>query len=99
MKVSGKSFALDIISIYRTVQNPIWAFVVFQKNQSNDQQKDNGTSDHVNVRNLWIELGGKRYPEESLNLDWDNNYYCMAYNAVVDFKRIRIKSDSIPYTD
>jgi hypothetical protein len=77
MKLSGNSLALDITNIYRNMQNPIWAFV-FQKNQSNDQQKDNGTFDHANVRNLWIELGGKRYPEESLNLDWDNNYYCMA---------------------
>lgn len=98
MKVSWKSLALDITNIYRNVQNPIWPFV-FQKNQSNDQQKDNDTIDHANVQNLWIELGGKRCPEESLNLDSDSNYYCMAYNAFLYFKRISIKSDSIPYTD
>jgi hypothetical protein len=97
MRVSGKSLAFDITNIYRNVQNPIWAFVVFQTNRSNNKQKDKNIFDHVDVRNLWLELGGKRYPEESLNLDWDNNYYCMAYNAFLDFKRMCIKTNSFPY--
>jgi hypothetical protein len=45
-----------------------------------------------------MEIGGKRYPEESWNLDWDNNY-CLAYDAFKYFKRIFIKTDLIPYVD
>ena len=99
MKLSGKFLVFDITNIYRNVQNPIWAFTVFQTNQSNDQQKDNNTFNHANVRNMWLEFGGKRYPEKCLNLVWDIDYCCMAYSAFLDFKRICIKSDSIPYTD
>jgi hypothetical protein len=43
-------------------------------------------------------IGGNRYPEESWDLDWDNNN-CLAYDAFQDFERIFIKTDSIPYVD
>ena len=67
MKVSGKTLAFDITNMYRNVQNPVWAFVVFQTNRFNNQQKDNSTFHHADVKKLWVELGGKRYPEESLD--------------------------------
>ena len=96
MKVTGKSLAFDITNIYRNVNNPIWTFVVFQTNRFNNQQKDN-IFDHADDKNLWVEMGGKRYPEESLDLDWDNDYYGLAYNAFQDYKKVFIKTDSIPY--
>ena len=52
MKVTGKTLTFDITNIYRNVQNPIWAFVVFQKDRLNNQLKDNSTFDHANVKNL-----------------------------------------------
>ena len=100
MNVTGKTLTFDITNIYRNVQNPIWAFVVFQTNKLGDQQKDNSTFDHANVKNLWIEVSGRRYPEESLDLDWDNNNYCLAYDAYQDYKRVFNNSpDTIPYVD
>jgi hypothetical protein len=98
MKLTGKSLDFDITNIYKNVTNPLWAFVVFQTNRFNNQQKDNNTFDHVDVKNLWLEIGGKRYPEESLDLDWNNYYYCSAYNVSQDYKKVFIQSaDSIPY--
>jgi len=85
MKVTGKSLTFDITNIYRNMQNPIWAFVVFQTNRLNNQQKDNSTFNHADVKNLWLEVSGRRYPEESLNLDWDSDNYCLAYNAYQDY--------------
>ena len=100
MKVTGKSLTFDITNIYRNVQNPVWAFVVFQTNQLNNQEKDNSVFDHLDVRNLWLEVGGRRYPEESLNLDWDSDNYCSAYNAYQDYKKVFYRNpDSIPYVD
>jgi hypothetical protein len=55
MKVTGKSLTADITNIYRNIQNPIWAFVVFQINRLNNQQKDNNAFDHSDMKNLWIE--------------------------------------------
>jgi hypothetical protein len=54
---------------------------------------------HVNLRNLWLEIVGKRYPEESWDLDWDSNNYCLSYTVFQYFKRIFIKTNSIPYVD
>ena len=81
MKVTGKSLAFDITNIYRNVINPVWAFVIFQTNRINNQQKDNNAFDHTKFRNLWVEVGGKRYAEESLDLDWDSDNYCLAYDV------------------
>ena len=61
IQVTVNTLNFDITNIYRNVNNPIWAFVIFRTNRQDNQQKDN-LFDHVNVRNLWIELGGKRYP-------------------------------------
>ena len=100
MKVTRKSLTFDITNIYRNVQNPIWAFVVFQTNRLNNQQTDNSTFDHTDVRNLWLEVSGRWYPEESLNLEWDSDNYCLAYNAYQDHKRVFYKNfDSILYVD
>jgi hypothetical protein len=98
-KVSGTTLNLDITNIYRNVTNPVWAFVVFQINRSNDQLKDNSIFDHVNVKMLRMEISGKCYPEESWDLDWENNYYVLAYEAFQDFKRNYFKTDSFPYVD
>ena len=87
MKVTGKSLTFDITNIYRNVHNPVWAFVVFQTNRFNNHQKNNNTFDHADVKNLWVELGGKHYPEESLDLDWDNDFYSLAYNDFLKYKK------------
>jgi hypothetical protein len=34
-----------------------------------------------------------------LDLDWNNNYCVLAYEAFQDFKRNYFKTDSIPYID
>jgi hypothetical protein len=100
MKVTGKSLAFDITNIYRKVTNPNWSFIFFQKIRLNNQQRNNSMFDHSNVKNLWIELSGRRYPEESLDLDWTNDKYCLAYNSFQDYKKELVKNvDSIPYVD
>jgi len=86
MKVTGKTLHFDITNISRNVDNPVWTFVVFQTNRDNSQPKDNDVFDHKNVLNLSMEIDGKRYPEESWDLDWDNNY-CLAYNAFQELKK------------
>jgi len=36
-KITGKYLAFDITRIYRNVNNPVWAFIVFQTNRFNKQ--------------------------------------------------------------
>jgi len=73
VKVIGKTLNFDITNISINADNPVWAFVVFQTNRDNGQLKDNAVFGHKNVRNLSTEIDGTRYPEESWDLDWDNN--------------------------
>jgi hypothetical protein len=98
LRVTGNSFNVNITNAYKGATNHVWAFIVFQTNRSNNQLKDSSIFDHSNVKNLWMEIREKRYPEESWDLDFDN-YYVLAYDAFQDFKRIFIKTDSIPYVD
>ena len=95
-KVTGKILNIDITNIYRNAGSLV---VIFQTNPANSQPKDNSIFDHENVRNLWMEIGGKRYLKESWDLDSDNNDYCLAYDVFQDFKRTGIKTDSLLYVD
>jgi hypothetical protein len=99
VKVTGKTLTIDITNLYKSIINPIWAFVVFQTNRLNNQIKDNSRFDHSSVKDYWIELGKNRYPKELLDLNFDDNYYGLAYDAFQDFKKIYIKTDSLPYVD
>ena len=99
MKVTGKTLNLDITNLYRDLTNPVWAFVVFQTNRLNSQLEDNSVFDHSKVKNIWLEISGKRYPQESWELHFDNDYYSLAYDAFQEYKRAAIKRDSIPYVD
>ena len=100
MNVSGQTLHLDITNAYRdTTTNPVWVFVVFQTNKLNNQLKDNNTYNHANVKNLWFETGGRHYPEELRELDFNHNYYSLAYDAFIDFKKRFFKTDSPPYID
>lgn len=95
--VSGKTLNLDITNIYRNIDNPVFAFVVFQTDKFNDQLKDNSLFDHVNVKNLYFDINGKRYPEEYLDLDFEQEKYCIAYDMYSNsYKKIFALQDTIP---
>jgi hypothetical protein len=97
IKLTGNSLALGITNLYRNTNNPVWVFVVYQTNRFNNQQKDKNTFDYANVGNLWVETGGRRYSEESLDMDWGNRVLLIGlYHAFRDYKRICIKTDSNP---
>ena len=47
---------------------------------------------------MWTEVCGRRYPEEPIDLDWDTDKFCFAYNAYLDYRRVFDKpTNSIPY--
>ena len=46
-----------------------------------------------------MEISGKRYPQESWDLDFDNDYYSLAYDTFQEYKKATIKTDSVPYVD
>jgi hypothetical protein len=58
---------------------------------------DNSRFDHANVKNLWFDINGKRYPEGIWELNFDDDY--CAYDAFHHFQRRFVKTDSPPYID
>ena len=96
MNVSGTSLYTDITVLYKETTNPIWAFVVFQTTRSKNQQMDNSQFDYINVKNVWFDIGGKRYPEDPWELDFDNGRCALVYDAFLNFQRCFFKSDP-PY--
>lgn len=90
--ISGKTLNLDITNNYRNIRNPLFGMVAFQTNRLDNQDKETSAFDHCNVRNIWFEINGKRYPEELENLDWDNGKYSIAYDMYMDYKRVFYKT-------
>jgi len=46
-----------------------------------------------------MDIRGMLYPEESWDLDFDENQHVLAYEAFQDSKRILFKTDSLLYVD
>lgn len=98
--ISGKTLSIDITNNYRNIRNPLFGIVGFQHNRLDDENKDTSKFTHSNVKNIWIEINGKRYPEELENLDWKNKEFSVAYDMYMDYKRVFSKSESEkPYLD
>jgi hypothetical protein len=69
----------------------------FQRNRLHNEQKNNNTFDYSNVKDVWIELDERRYPEEPLNVDFKNKYYCSSYGVLLNLKNTFIKPYTPPY--
>lgn len=81
------------MSEYRNVNNPLFAIIGFQTNRLETQLNDPSIFDHCNVKNIWIELEGRRYPEEMLNLDFKNEKYGIIYDMLSDYKKVFYKTN------
>ncbi|KAE9522244.1 hypothetical protein AGLY_017353 [Aphis glycines] len=82
INISGKTIKLDLTTQYRSLNSPLFAGVVFQTNKLNTQEHD-----HCNVKNFRFEINGRRYPEETQDLDFKNEKYCEAYDSLMEYKK------------
>ena len=90
--ISGKTIKLDLSNQNRSSNSPKFAGVVFQTNKLNTQDHDPCEFDHCNVKNYWFEINGKRYPEETQDLDFKNDKFCVAYESLMEYKRNYLKN-------
>jgi len=92
--LSGKTLNLDVTNIYRNIHNPLFGIVAFQtdKSPNPDQLKDNSGFNHCNIKNIWFEVNSKRYPEELLDLDWKNSKFAIAYDMLMDYKKVFVRT-------
>ena len=66
---------------------PRFIIVGFQTNKNNSQTENPAIFDHLNVRNIYVTLNAKRYPD----IDYDNNFiinqYSRIYGDAVSFRK------------
>lgn len=91
--VSGKTLNFDITNVYRNFNSPVFAMITFQTDKSNNQLANPSEFDHKFVRNIYVEVNGKRYPEELTDLDFENDDYLIAFNMFRDYRRVFKRDD------
>uniref|UniRef100_A0A8D8PTV5 Double jelly roll-like domain-containing protein n=1 Tax=Cacopsylla melanoneura TaxID=428564 RepID=A0A8D8PTV5_9HEMI len=92
--LTGKTFTKDITNNYRFIKNPLFAFIAFQTGRLDSQIAEPQFFDHCSVKNIWLELNSRRYPEELEDFDFSTQKTALAYEMYTDFKRIFNNNDA-----
>lgn len=97
---NGKTATFDITNIYQNkVRYPLFGIVALEVGKDNnyDQHKNCSTFDHCNVKNIYFEVNGRRYPEESLDLDWDKGKIGIAYDMLTHYSNVFGQNQRVEY--
>ena len=66
---------------------PRFIIVGFQTNKLNQQNKNPATFDHCEVRNIYVTLNAKRYPDTDYENSFTNNNYSRIYGDAATFRK------------
>ena len=66
---------------------PRFIIVGFQSNKNNKQEKNPALFDHCDVRNIYVTLDAKRYPDTDYENDFKNNQYSRIYGDAALFRK------------
>jgi len=86
--ITGKTLSTDITNMYRNIHNPLFAIVAFQTGRLNNQLSDPIEFSNCNLKNIWLDINGIRYPEELLNLDFKKGKFNIAYDMLMSYKNV-----------
>lgn len=86
--VTGRTLHIDISNVIRSFNHPLFVILALQSDRSNSQLKNPSEFDHKYVKNFYVTVNGKRYPEELTDLDFENDNYVIGYNMFKDVRRV-----------
>ena len=66
---------------------PRFIIVGFQTGKHNDQTKNSAIFDHCDVRNIYVTLNAKRYPDIDYEIDFKNNKFSRIYGDAALFRK------------
>ena len=66
---------------------PRFIIVGFQTDKNNNQERNPAIFDHCNVRNIYVTLNAKRYPDTDFENDFVKNYYSRIYGDAASFRK------------
>ena len=74
------------LSVKSSPEVPRFILVGFQTDRSRDQDKTPSIFDNLNIRNIYVMLNNKRYPEFDYNLSFPANQFSRAYGDAAEFR-------------
>ena len=66
---------------------PRFIIVGFQSGKNNNQETNPAIFDHLNVRNIYVTLNAKRYPDTDYENDFTKNQYSRIYGDAAQFRK------------
>ena len=66
---------------------PRFIIVGFQTDKNNSQRENPALFNNLNVRNIYVTLNAKRYPDTDYNTDFEKNQYSRIYGDAASFRK------------
>ena len=74
---------------------PRFIIVGFQKEKHNDQTKNPAIFNHLSVRNIYVTLNAKRYPDTDYEENFTRNHYSRIYGDAAIFRKKFFNMDEL----
>ena len=74
------------LSVKSSPEIPRFIIVGFQTERSGEQNRNPSIFDNLNIRNIYVMLNNKRYPEFDYNLSFPANQFSRAYGDAAEFR-------------
>ena len=84
--VSGREFNWRL-GVKSSPDIPRFIIIGFQTNKNNNQDTNPAIFDHLYVRNIYVTLNAKRYPDTDYNTDFAKNQYSRIYGDAALFRK------------
>ena len=74
---------------------PRFIIVGFQSDKNNNQEQNPAIFDHLYVRNIYVTLNAKRYPDTDYDNDFNKNQYSRIYGDASSFRKKFFNMDEL----
>ena len=74
---------------------PRFIIVGFQSGKNNNQEQNPAIFDHLYVRNIYVTLNAKRYPDTDYDNDFNKNQYSRSYGDASSFRKKFFNMDEL----
>ena len=74
---------------------PRFIIVGFQSGRNNNQEQNPAIFDHLYVRNIYVTLNAKRYPDTDYDNDFNKNQYSRIYGDASSFRKTFFNMDEL----
>ena len=89
-----KSFAWRL-GVKSSPDIPRFIIVGFQSDKNNNQEQNPAIFDHLYVRNIYVTLNAKRYPDTDYDNDFNKNQYSRIYGDASSFRKKFFNMDEL----